>query len=112
MAQLRQDYDKFQASGAEVVAIGPDSAEKFSHYWAEHDIPFVGLADPQKTVLKLYGQQIKLLKLGRMPAQAVVEVDCVVRYVHYGNSMHDIPENEEILNLLATLSPTADSNGQ
>ena len=112
MAQLRQDYDRYQASEAEVVAIGPDSAQRFSHYWDEHDIPFVGLADPQKTVLKLYGQQIKLLKLGRMPAQAVVDVDGVVRYVHYGNSMQDIPKNEEILNQLATLSSTPDSNGQ
>ena len=112
MAQLRQDYDKFRAGEAEVVAIGPDSAEKFSHCWAEHDIPFVGLADPQKTVLELYGQQIKLLRLGRMPAQVVVDVDGVVRYVHYGNSMQDIPKNAEILNLLATLSSTTDSNGQ
>ena len=112
MVQLRQDYDRFQASASEVVAIGPDSAESFSHFWAEHDIPFVGLADPQKSVLKLYGQQINLLKLGRMPAQAVVDVDGIVRYVHYGNSMQDIPENAEILNLLATLSSTADSNGQ
>ena len=112
MVQLRQDYDMFQVSEAQVVAIGPDSTESFSHFWAEHDIPFVGLADPQKTVLKLYGQQIKLLKLGRMPAQAVVDVDGIVRYVHYGNSMQDIPKNAEILNLLATLSSTADSNGQ
>ena len=112
MVQLRQDYDKFQASGSEVVAIGPDSVESFIHFWAEHEIPFVGLADPQKTVLKLYGQQIKLLKLGRMPAQAVVDVDGVVRYVHYGNSMQDIPKNAEILNLLATLSSTADTNRQ
>ncbi len=103
MAQLRQDYDKFQAAESEVVAIGADSADAFSRYWAEHDLPFIGLPDPEKSVLKLYGQQIKLLKLGRMPAQVVVDMEGIVRYVHYGNSMQDIPENDEILSLLATL---------
>ena len=107
MAQLRQDYDKFQAANAEIVVVGPDDANAFSKYWTENDLPFIGLPDPEHSVLKLYGQETSLFKLGRMPAQVVVDMAGEARYVHYGHSMKDIPENDEILSSLATL-PSAD----
>lgn len=104
MAQLRQDYDRFQAQDAEVLVVGPEGAEKFAAYWRENDLPFIGLPDPQHRVLKLYGQQVRLFKLGRMPAQAVIDRRGVVRYVHYGQSMSDIPANDELLNILDILN--------
>jgi peroxiredoxin Q/BCP len=100
MAQLRQDYQEFVKRDAEVVVVGPEGAEPFAEFWSREELPFVGLPDPKRTVLKLYGQQIKVLKLGRMPAQVLVDGDGTARYVHYGNSMSDIPSNEEILGLL------------
>ena len=103
MAQLRQEYEKFQTAGAEVVVIGPDDVDAFSDYWAENDLPFIGLPDPKHLVADLYGQETRVLKLGRMPAQVVVDMAGVVRFAHYGRSMSDIPKNEEILNLLTTL---------
>jgi peroxiredoxin Q/BCP len=51
-------------------------------------------------VLKLYGQEIKLFKFGRMPAQVVVDKEGIARFVHYGKSMSDIPSNDEILESL------------
>ena len=63
-------------------------------------LPFTGLPDPKHTVLKLYGQEIKLFKLGRMPAQVFVDRLGMVRFVHYGQAMSDIPENAELLALL------------
>ena len=72
---------------AEVVVVGPEGAEAFANYWDREELPFVGLPDPEHTVLKLYGQQIKLFKLGRMPAQVVVDLNGTARYVHYGKSM-------------------------
>jgi peroxiredoxin Q/BCP len=48
----------------------------------------------------LYGQEIKLFKFGRMPAQVLVDKNGMVRFVHYGNSMSDIPTNEELLSLV------------
>ena len=68
MAQLRQDYPKFVAANAEVVAIGPEAAGPFARWWHEHDMPFVGIPDPQHVIAGLYGQRLKLLKGGRMPA--------------------------------------------
>jgi hypothetical protein len=54
-------------------------------------------------VLKLYGQEVNLVKLGRMPAQVIVDKAGVARFVHYGHSMSDIPEKAEILFLLDQL---------
>ena len=86
-----------------VVVVGPEDAEAFRGYWRANDLPFVGLPDPEHSVLKLYGQQIKLFKLGRMPAQVLVDKSGVARFVHYGHSMSDIPSNDEILGLIASL---------
>jgi peroxiredoxin Q/BCP len=41
-----------------------------------------------------------LFKFGRMPAQLIIDKSGLVRYVHYGHSMSDIPSNIEILDLL------------
>jgi hypothetical protein len=57
------------------------------------------LPDPRSSVLKLYGQEVNLFKLGRMTAQALIDKARVARFVHYGHSMSDIPEDEEILAL-------------
>ena len=103
MAQLRQDYSKFEEAGTMVVVVGPEGADAFASYWSKNDLPFVGLPDPEHSVLKLYGQEIKLFKLGRMPAQVLVDESSVARFVHYGHNMSDIPANEEILQLVASL---------
>jgi peroxiredoxin len=100
MAQLRHDYAEFVKRQTEIVVVGPEGAAAFEDYWQKNDLPFVGLPDPKASVLKLYGQEINLFKLGRMPAQVIVDQAGNVRFVHYGHSMSDIPENEEVLALL------------
>jgi len=100
MAQLRQDYQAFINRKAQVIVVGPENAEAFAAYWQKNDLPFIGLPDPKASVLKLYGQEVNLFKLGRMPAQVIVDKAGLVRFVHYGHSMSDIPENSEILSLL------------
>jgi peroxiredoxin Q/BCP len=104
MAQLHQDYNQFVKRDAEVIAIGPEGAASFTQWWRENDMPFVGLPDPEHTVSKLYGQQVKIYKMGRMPAQLVVDKKGNIRYKHYGNSMSDIAEDSEILALLDELN--------
>ena len=100
MAQLRQDYQEFVKRQAQVVVVGPEDDRAFEAYWRRHNLPFVGLPDPKASVLKLYGQEVNLFKLGRMPAQVIVDKAGVVRFVHYGHAMSDIPENAEVLALL------------
>jgi peroxiredoxin len=100
MAQLRQDYTEFQKRETVLLVLGPENAEAFRSYFRENDLPFTGLPDPQHSVLKLYGQEVNLFKMGRMPAQVMIDRQGTVRYVHYGHSMSDIPGNSELLGLL------------
>jgi peroxiredoxin Q/BCP len=86
------------------LVVGPEGAKAFSDYWKDFDLQFVGLPDPKHTVLKLYGQEVNLFKLGRMPAQLVVDKAGQVRYVHYGHSMGDIPSNAELWGILDEVS--------
>jgi peroxiredoxin Q/BCP len=104
MAQLRRDYSKFQALDTEIVVVGPEEAGAFRLYWKVHKLPFIGLPDPTHSVLKRYGQEINLFKLGRMPAEVIIDKQGIARYAHYGHAMNDIPENEEILQILQTLN--------
>lgn len=104
MAQLRQDFALFEAEDTVILVVGPENAGAFTEYWEEHDLPFTGLPDPKHSVLKTYGQEVNLFKLGRMPAQVIIDKAGTVRYVHYGHSMRDIPENVEVLALLHGLS--------
>lgn len=99
MAQLRQDHQKFIERNVEVVVVGPEDAKAFTAYFEKEALPFIGLPDPRSSVLKLYGQEVNLFKLGRMPAQVLIDKAGVARYVHYGHDMTDIPANEEILSL-------------
>jgi peroxiredoxin Q/BCP len=107
MAQLRRDYQEFVKREAEVIAIGPEKPEPFADWWRSHDMPFIGLPDPDHSVSRRYGQQVKLLKLGRLPAQLVIDKRGLIRYAHYGSSMSDIPENKEILAILDQLAAMA-----
>ena len=88
-----------------------ESAETdvFRAYWLKHDLPFIGLPDPDHKILKLYGQEVNIFKLGRMPAQVIVDIKGMVRFVHYGHSMTDIPPNSEILSILDELNNEAGS---
>jgi peroxiredoxin Q/BCP len=97
MAQLRQDHAQFVARDIQVVVVGPEDTRAFAAYWQKESLPFIGLPDPTHSVLKLYGQEVNLFKLGRMPAQVLIDKAGVARFVHYGHSMSDIPKNNEIL---------------
>jgi len=104
MAQLRHDYLKFVAQEAEILVVGPEDQSAFQRYWDKEKLPFIGLPDPDHKVSNLYGQQVKLLKFGRMPALIIVDKGGQIRYRHYGYSMRDIPPNDEILILLDALN--------
>ena len=104
MAQLRQDYQRFVERDAEVVVLGPDSEQAFKDFWQKEELPYVGLADPTHTVAKRYGQEVKLLKLGRMPALIIIDKAGQVVYKHYGGSMSDIPPNPHIVAVLDELN--------
>jgi len=59
MAQLRRDYKRFTELNTEILAIGPENAESFRSYWEKKNLPFIGLPDPEHSVLKMYGQEVR-----------------------------------------------------
>lgn len=104
IAQLRHNYQQFVNRDAEILVVGPENQKAFAQYWNKEQLPFVGLPDPTHKVANLYGQEVKLLKFGRMPAIIVVDKQGQIRTRHYSNSMRDIPDNAKLLNLLDTLN--------
>ena len=87
-----------------LVVVGPEKAKDFQTYWRKERLPFIGLPDPQHSVLKRYGQEVNLFKLGRMPAQVIIDKSGTVRYVHYGHQMSDIPKNDELIENLKKIN--------
>lgn len=97
MAQLRQDWQEFSAAGIAILVAGPETREKFKEFWDNKQLPFIGLPDPDKILLNAYTQEFKLLQLGRMPAQFLIDTKGIVRMAHYGSSMKDILDNKTVL---------------
>lgn len=60
--------------------------------------------DETKEVPKLLNQEIRLIKLGRMPGLLVVDKKGIIQYAYYGKNMHDIPENDEIIEVLKKIN--------
>ena len=85
-----------------------NAADYAREYWEKENLPFVGLADPEHNVAQEYGQEVKLLRMGRMPALVVVGKDGQVHYQHYGDSMRDIAPNEEVLAVLDNLNSSTE----
>lgn len=104
---MRDHYDDFVSRGAEIVAVGPDDAATFRRYWNREEIPYIGLPDPSHIVAKQYRQEVNLFKLGRMPLNCIVDMDGKIRYIHYGSSMADIPDNETFLGVIDQLNKSS-----
>jgi peroxiredoxin len=103
LARLRDDYHEFTRRGADVLAVGPDSATAFRVYWSSQKIPFVGLPDPGHEVATHYKQEVNIFKWGRMPLVTVVDGNGMIRFAHYGASMSDIPTVAELLEVIDAL---------
>ena len=108
MARLRDEHHEFTRRGVEILAIGPNPLGVFRQYWKNEKIPFIGLPDQDHLVARKYRQEVNLFKLGRMPLNCVIDAKGYVRYTHYGQSMSDIPSNEELLHVIDALNAASD----
>lgn len=108
---MRQNYQKFIARQAEIIAVGPEDAKTFTSFWHRERMPFVGIPDPKHAIAKLFGQKVNALKMGRMPAMFVIDKQGRIRYRHYGESMSDITPDEEVLALLDDLNKESPASG-
>ena len=72
MCSLRDRWDDYLATGAEVVGISSDSVESHKNFAAHHELPLRLLSDSDGVVSKLYGA--RSLIPGRV-ARAVFVID-------------------------------------
>lgn len=98
---MKRDIEKFRALGSEVLGIlvdKEDTGQKFDTTVIKGAYPL--LLDPSKSVVTSLGQDVKILKLGRMPGLLVIGQDRKVVYAHYGRDMKDIPPNDMIFPII------------
>lgn len=107
LAQLRRDYPEFQKRNAELIAIGTASPIQFQRFWRKESMPFPGLSDQTRQVLKQYGQEFKWHKFGRMPALFIIDTNGVARWMYYGAAASDFPDNADVLAALDELQSTS-----
>lgn len=60
--------------------------------------------DESKEVAKMLKQERKWIKLGRLPGLLVIDKKGIIQYAYYGKNMHDIPENDEILQIIEKIN--------
>lgn len=62
---FRDGIDKIRAQGAEVFGISADSVPDQAHFHKEHHLNFTLLADPEASVINLYGSKMPVLKMSK-----------------------------------------------
>lgn len=100
MVQLHQDQEEFTKRNIEVVAICPESEEKIQSYLDKQDLYFTLVADPSHKLADQMNQQVKILKLGRMPAQILISPTGQLIFEHHSRNMKDIIGNQKIFELV------------
>lgn len=101
---MKQDFKELTSRNTTIVVVAPHTAEQVAEYWKKEELPMIGIPDEDGKLANLYGQEWKLLKLGRMPALFVIDRKGALAFAQYGTSMSDIPVNSEMLKVLDGLS--------
>jgi len=97
---MKEDFQEFAARNTTIVVVAPHTSEKVSEYWKKEKLPMIGVPDENGKLANLYGQEWKLLRLGRMPALFVIDRKGNLAYAHFSKNMSDIPGNHEVLKVL------------
>jgi peroxiredoxin len=100
---LRDDIERFTATGARVVAIAPDTADGVAKFVQGNGYPFLLLADADHVVFDAYDVLSTMMSLGQRPALFVVDNEGVVRFDSIGTQQWQIPSNDNVLAVLASL---------
>ncbi len=100
MMQLHKEKKEFDKRNIKVVSICPENIEKIERFLSSENIDLELVADPKHIIADEYNQQVKIFKLGRMPAQIILNNKGEKIFEHFANSMRDIIENREILSFI------------
>lgn len=102
--KLRDAYEEFQKYNAIIYAILPDNLENAKNFESKFAKIYPIYYDDKKEVNKMLKQEVKTLKFGRMPALLVIDKQGIIKYAYYSDSMDDIPENEELFEVLKNIN--------
>ena len=96
MCSVRDNWEEYQRTGAEVVGVSTDSAESHRRFAERHSLPLRLLSDPERRVAELYGAKSWLP--GRS-ARAVVVIDAegLVRHNRAQPLSLFRPKDDEVL---------------
>ena len=103
-ARLRRDIQKFEELDTYLYPIlvdNEDNAKKMEQKYARKYPIFY---DESKKVANMLKQEVRRIKFGRMPGLLVVDKKGIIQYAYYSKNMHDIPENDEILEILKRIN--------
>jgi thioredoxin-dependent peroxiredoxin len=96
MCSVRDNWEQYQETGAEVVGISTDSVESHRRFAEHHSLPLRLLSDPDRRVAELYGAKSWLP--GRA-ARAVVVIDAEGHVRHNRAQSLSLfrPKDDEVL---------------
>jgi peroxiredoxin len=96
MCSVRDNWEQYQETGAEVVGISTDSAESHRKFAERHSLPLRLLSDPDRKVAEMFGAKSWLP--GRA-ARAVVVIDAAGRVRHNRAQPLSLfrPKDDEVL---------------
>jgi thioredoxin-dependent peroxiredoxin len=99
--RFRDDFEKFRATGAEIVGISDDSGESHQKFASKYNLPFTLLSDKGGRVRKLYGVK---KTFGVIPGRVtfVIDRNGIVRHV-FSSQSSPARHVEEALVALALL---------
>jgi peroxiredoxin Q/BCP len=83
--RFRDDFPRFQASGAEILGISDDSPESHARFVSKYNLPFKLLSDRGGRIRKLYGVK---KTFGLIPGRVtfVIDREGIVRHVFSSQS--------------------------
>ena len=97
---MRDDIGRFQAKGAQVVAVAPGGAEGVRRFVGDRPFPFPMLADADHRVFDAYDVVSRIMSLGQRPAVFVIGGDGVVRFDSIGAQQWQIPSDDVVLSAI------------
>lgn len=105
MCSVRDRWEDYAATGAEVVGISTDSAESHRKFADRHSLPLRLLSDPDRRVAEMFGARSWLP--GRA-ARAVVVIDAAGRVRHNRAQPLSLfrPKDDEVLAAIRDASGT------
>jgi peroxiredoxin Q/BCP len=63
--EIRDAWSDFEAQGAVVLGVSPDSVSSHERFRTKYDLPFTLLADPEHDVAELYGVWVEQSMAGK-----------------------------------------------